>query len=60
MRELAEVGRLKVKAIEEVQRVQQKDAQKWSPWHQRILKDVLMLVERVVTKVRQLPGDSQE
>jgi hypothetical protein len=58
MREIAELGRLLVKAIEEVQRVQQKDALKWSPWHQRILKDVLMLLERVLTKVRQLPGDS--
>lgn len=58
MRELAELGRLLLEAIEEAQRVQQNYAQEWSPGRQRDLKDALMLLERVVAKVERLPGGS--
>jgi hypothetical protein len=57
MRELEDLGRLLGEAIEEARRVQKSCSQEWSPGRQRILKDALMLLARVVAKVERLPRD---
>ena len=57
MRELADLRRLLGDAIEEARRVQQSCSPEWSPGRQRVLKDSLMLLARVVAKVERLPRD---
>jgi len=57
MEELADLGRLLGEAIDEARRVQKSFSLEWSPGRQRVLKDALMLLARVVTKVERLPRD---
>ena len=57
IKELSDLGRLLTEAIEEARRVQTRCSPEWSPGRQRVLKDALMLLARVVAKVERLPRD---